>query len=738
VMISDGAGFNSFAAGSMYQGKWDSVKNCGTQVYNGPAWKQLAVQTYPLNTSKRPKGTNQQDPEVVYDPAKAWDREKGYDWLKVKYTDSAASATALSTGAKTFNNAINWSDLNQPIKPTLSELAKSLGRASGVITTVEWSHATPAGFSNAHLVERDQYQDIAQQMLTGGVLDVIMGAGNPDFDNNGQPWKPKKRDEKTEPEKSEGTPKVITGEVSEGREYKYVGGKAAWTAIKEARKTPDGLYQGYRPVSTKAEFEALCQGKVPAKVLGTAQAATTLQETRTKKDAKQPDEDTPLNENVPTLATMTRGALNVLNQNPNGFFLLIEGGAVDWANHSNLASRMVQEQVDFNLAVESVAQWVEANSSWEETLVIVTADHETGLLWGPNSKEEPFQPMVDNGPGKVPSLMYHSKGHSNSLVPAYARGLGAELLDTLIVGTDPVRGKYVDNTGIAKTAQRALGATEDLPKPPPPEPALQAKALTFNIRFSTKADGPNSWDLRREMVRTLLVREAADFIGLQEALPEQVAFVKESLPGYDVLVRSRETDAARGEAVPLFYRTDRWKLDPEQHGTFWLSETPDVPGSKSWQSSLPRVTTWARLTQVHGGQAVWVYNTHFDHRSEAARTEAAKLMARRIAARGNNEPVLVMGDFNAISSSPALKGFLGEPLQLVDIYMAAHSGEPEPGTFHDFAGKRDGKRIDYLLASPGNALRVVDASVLYDHQGERYASDHFPVAATIEWRPAKP
>lgn len=78
----------------------------------------------------------------------------------------------------TFNNAINWSDLGEPIKPTMSELAKSLGRATGVVTSVEWSHATPAGFSNAHVPERDQYKDIAQQMLSGGVLDVIMGAGN--------------------------------------------------------------------------------------------------------------------------------------------------------------------------------------------------------------------------------------------------------------------------------------------------------------------------------------------------------------------------------------------------------------------------------------------------------------------------------------------------------------------------------------------------------------------------------
>lgn len=456
ILIADGSGFNSYAAASMYQGKWDSAKGCGTQIYNGREWKQLAVQTYPLNTSKKPEGTDQQDPVVVYHSAKAWDHANGYKWLTGKYTDSAASATALSTGKKTFNNAINWSDLDQPIKPTMSELAKSLGRAAGVITTVEWSHATPAGFSNAHVAERDDYQEIARQMLSGGVLDVIMGAGNPDFDNDGNPWESKKGAQKAAAKSITGALKGITGEIVQGREYKYVGGKEIWTAIESARKTPDGLYEGYRPVSTKAEFEALCTGKVPSKVIGTAQAGTTLQEARAKNNAKCPDEDTPLNEGVPTLATMAKGALNVLSQNPSGFFLMIEGGAVDWANHSNLAPRMIQELIDFNQAIEAVTQWVETQSSWEETLVLVTADHETGLLWGPNSDKEPFQPLVNNGPGKMPGLMYHAKNHSNSLVPLFARGAGAKNLDTLTVGTDPVRGKYVDNTAIAKVMRAML------------------------------------------------------------------------------------------------------------------------------------------------------------------------------------------------------------------------------------------------------------------------------------------
>ncbi|MCL4191889.1 MAG: alkaline phosphatase [Thermoguttaceae bacterium] len=480
VMIADGAGFNTFAAASMFQGKWDAAKGSSTQIYCGPEWKRLASQTFPLNMSEKPLKTGTQDPALIYDPAKAWDRAAGYEWLMASYTDSAAAATAISAGMKTYNSAINWSDLDEPIEPSMTELAKSLGRATGVVTTVEWSHATPAGFSHAHVPDRDQYEDIARQMLNGDLLDVIMGAGNPDFNNDGLPWRPRKRGAQAEEKPTGEAAKGIAGEVADNREYKYVGGKEVWDAIEAARKTPGGLYQGFRPVSTKAEFEALCEGDPPSKVVGTAQVATTLQQARTKKEALHPDDDTPLNPNVPTLATMARGALNVLSRNPNGFFLMVEGGAVDWASHNNQAHRMIQEQIDFNLAVEEVVQWVEANSSWEETLVIITADHETGFVWGPNSDSEPFQPLVDNGPGKMPGLKYHSKKHTNSLVPVFARGAGSERLGELVVGTDPVYGPYIDNTGIALALQEALTATADClvpaAEPPLPQAAEPAAA----------------------------------------------------------------------------------------------------------------------------------------------------------------------------------------------------------------------------------------------------------------------
>ena len=124
------------------------------------------------------------------------------------------------------------------------------------------------------------------------------------------------------------------------------------------------------------------------------------------------------------------------------------------------------------------------------------------------------------------------------------------------------------------------------------EQGLRIKAMTFNIRLSRAHDGANAWPHRRELVVEVIRGFAGDFVGLQEAWPEQIAYLAQSLPQYRYIGRSRERDGVEGEAIPLFYRHERWSLDPHEQGTFWLSDTPEVPGSTSWGNQIPRVVTW--------------------------------------------------------------------------------------------------------------------------------------------------
>jgi alkaline phosphatase len=233
-----------------------------------------------------------------------------------------------------------------------------------------------------------------------------------------------------------------------------MGGPDTWAQLKQ------GKHPGrWRLIQSKADFEALAAAPPAeaAKVLGVPQVYSTLQQARGKYRMGDTPFSQPLNANVPGLATMTKAAINVLARGPNGFYLMIEGGAVDWANHANQPARMIEEQIDFHQAIQAVADWVHSRSNWNETLVICTADHETGLLWGKQSDVVAFDPIADRGKGKIPDLRYNSLSHTNSLVPLVARGAGSGQFANLVRGTDAnaakhwgFSGQYVDNTDVFK------------------------------------------------------------------------------------------------------------------------------------------------------------------------------------------------------------------------------------------------------------------------------------------------
>ena len=160
-------------------------------------------------------------------------------------------------------------------------------------------------------------------------------------------------------------------------------------------------------------------------------------------------------ETVPTLEEMTKAALNVLDDDPDGLFLMVEGGAIDWASHKNQSGRMIEEQIDFDMAVEAVVDWVKKNSNWGETLLIITGDHETAYLTGPGS-DPSWEPIVNNGSGILPGMKWNSISHTNSLMVVSAKGSAARLIRRYADEVDPVRGRYIDNTEIAEVILQAM------------------------------------------------------------------------------------------------------------------------------------------------------------------------------------------------------------------------------------------------------------------------------------------
>ena len=280
------------------------------------------------------------------------------------------------------------------------------------------------------------------------------------------------------------------------------------------------------------------------------------------------------------------------------------------------------------------------------------------------------------------------------------------------------------------------------------------RVLSINVRLSTANDGENSWANRKAFMTDVIIEGNYDFIGTQETVvhpnPElnQVTYIASRLPGHGSYGRSREASLERGEAMMIYYKKDRWKMDDTDHETFWLSDTPDVPGSKTEPDAGNTRTVTAALFHEHkGGQPtgrkIYIYNTHFDHRSETARQKGARLLMERIAARKNKDvPVVVTGDINSGERSVAVRYMKGEsmtldgqtlnpPYKLVDTFRAVHPDATDVGTFNGF--RTPGReKIDYVFVSPD--VKTISAEIIRTQRDGRYPTDHFPIDAVIVWQ----
>lgn len=313
----------------------------------------------------------------------------------------------MATGTKTYNAGLGV-DIDENNVENLSERAHDLGKSAGVVSSVPFSHATPAAYS-AHNTSRNNYIAIADEQAYGE-MDVVMGAGHPMYDDDHQQL---------------AVPK-----------YTYIG-EEAYSSLKNGGT-------GFTLVEENADLSKLTAGETPDRVFGISQVGSTLQQGRSLGAGYN---------DVVDLPTMTRGALNVLDNNENGFHLMVEGGAIDWAGHANSTERDLEEVRDFNESVEAVIEWVETNSNWDETLVIVTANHETGYIGGVTPNE--FNSMKLAGTGMSPEMSWNSFDHTRQLVGMWAKGRGAAEIFAMTEGTDPIRGSYIDNTAVVVTAAGA-------------------------------------------------------------------------------------------------------------------------------------------------------------------------------------------------------------------------------------------------------------------------------------------
>ncbi len=297
----------------------------------------------------------------------------------------------------------------------------------------------------------------------------------------------------------------------------------------------------------------------------------------------------------------------------------------------------------------------------------------------------------------------------------------------------PASRAAVERDGLV--ASMKASATQTPAQTPAPSPSVPLKVMSFNIRYGTANDGDNHWTNRRAHLFDVVRLEDADLIGLQEALDSQIREIAASVPAYGVVGVGRDDARLRGEFSAILYRKDRFHV--AESGTFWFSDTPAVPGSKSWGNNITRICSWARFID-RDGRAFYHFNVHLDHESQPSRERSTALLVQRIAARAYpNEPVIVTGDFNVGEANPALKSLsaptaAGTPL-FVDTFRVRFPQEKEVGTFTGFKmGATTGDKIDYVFVQPGTD--VLSAGIVRTSRDSRYPSDHFPVTATVRWK----
>lgn len=264
--------------------------------------------------------------------------------------------------------------------------------------------------------------------------------------------------------------------------------------------------------------------------------------------------------------------------------------------------------------------------------------------------------------------------------------------------------------------------------------ADEAQVMTYNVRYDAAGDrGKRDWGERLPLL--VAEFEKASIVGLQEGLSHQVDQLLEKLPDYVMVGCGRDDGKRAGEFVAIFYDKTKWqRLDS---GTFWLSDTPEKPGSSDWGNDIPRHCTWAHL-RSKAGEQLYVFNTHFDHRSQKSREKSAKLMIEKIKSRKHlGDPVLLMGDLNAGISNPAIKALAGavtadkKPL-LVDSYLSTNPENKNPATFNKWQADYKGVgKIDFIFHSP--EIKTISSEIQNPSANGVVASDHMLQRSVIRW-----
>ncbi|HEX7846756.1 MAG TPA: endonuclease/exonuclease/phosphatase family protein [Chitinophagaceae bacterium] len=255
--------------------------------------------------------------------------------------------------------------------------------------------------------------------------------------------------------------------------------------------------------------------------------------------------------------------------------------------------------------------------------------------------------------------------------------------------------------------------------------------MSFNIRLNIASDSLNAWPYRKDKVSSQILFHEVNLLGVQEALHEQMMDLQQGLTKYKYAGVGRDDGQIKGEYSAIFYDTVRLQLIATK--TFWLSETPEVPGSKSWDAAITRVATWCKFKDKLTKKVFFAFNTHFDHIGKVARRESAKLLKQKVKEIAGNTPVIIMGDFNSKPADEPIQVVLDkdDPLRFTDTKELSPVHYGPTGTFNGFRSKEvDDEPIDYIFVK--GKWKVLQHATISQTWGGRFASDHFALFAKLK------
>ena len=253
---------------------------------------------------------------------------------------------------------------------------------------------------------------------------------------------------------------------------------------------------------------------------------------------------------------------------------------------------------------------------------------------------------------------------------------------------------------------------------------MKINVMTFNIRCDVPIDGKNVFSKRRRLIKKMIKREAPDVIGFQEVQPHIFGWLTKTFPEYAFLGVGRNADFS-GEAVPVAYRKD--KFTALSFRQFWLSDTPEVPGSRYTkdQSACPRVCVIATLAVTENGKTFCFANTHLDHKGECAKEDGAKLIASELSKC--SLPFILTGDFNAKPDEQPIRVILENK----SIKDATASLGQSFATYHEYGKINNNFKIDYIFTNDN--AKVSELKVHTDEKRGVFLSDHYPVSVNISF-----